>query len=212
SFLYLEDELTPMHVGGVAIFRRPRSGFSYEAMAELIERRLSLVPRYRQKVLSVPGNLARPVWVDDPEFDLTYHMRRSALPQPGTDAQLHDLVARLMSRRLDRSRPLWEAYYVEGLAGSHVALVTKTHPALVDGVRTIDLGQLILEPSPEDPEGGDDDWAPRRLPSQTQLIVDAVSESVSRPAAVADNIRQAATDAAATARKAAGVAGGVVPG
>ncbi|GAB3909473.1 hypothetical protein GCM10029964_111090 [Kibdelosporangium lantanae] len=116
SFIYLEDQATPMHVGGVAVFRRPRGGFDYDELVELIAHRLDLVPRYRQKVLTVPGHLARPVWADDPDFDLTYHVRRSALPRPGSDEQLHELVARLMSRPLDPSRPLWEAYLVEGLA------------------------------------------------------------------------------------------------
>src|SRR3954468_15882560 len=141
SFIYLEDQTTPMHVGGVAVFRRPRGGFDYDEFVDLIAHRLDLIPRYRQKVLTVPGHLARPVWADDPDFDLTYHVRRSALPRPGSDEQLHELVARLMSRPLDPSRPLWEAYLVEGLARGRFALVTKTHLALVDGVGTIDIGQ-----------------------------------------------------------------------
>src|SRR4051794_15062633 len=116
SFLYLEQPTTPMHVGAVSIFRRPRAGFDYDRLVELIEQRIALVPRYRQKVRHVPGNLARPVWIDDPDFDVAYHVRRSALPKPGSDAQLTELVARLMSRPLDHTRPLWEMYLVEGLA------------------------------------------------------------------------------------------------
>src|SRR5829696_6764339 len=135
SFLYLEQPTTPMHVGGVAVFRRPRSGFDYDRLVDLIEQRLATVPRYRQKIKNVPGHLARPVWVDDPDFDVGYHVRRSALPKPGTDEQLHDLVARLMSRPLDRSRPLWEIYLVEGLVKGRIVIVTKTHHAMVDGVR-----------------------------------------------------------------------------
>ena len=114
SFLYLEGPTTPMHVGGLAVFELPASGFDYDRFVDLIEQRISLVPRYRQKIKSVPGHLANPVWVDDNEFDLGYHVRRSALPRPGSDAQLRELVARVQSRPLDRNRPLWEMYLVEG--------------------------------------------------------------------------------------------------
>src|SRR3954471_11641153 len=123
SFLYLEEPDTPMHIGGVLILERPAGGV--EALAELIQARLSLVPRYRQRVAEVPGHLADPVWVDDPDFDIDYHVRRSGLPWPGTEEQLLDLVSRLSSRPLDRTRPLWEAYLVEGLAGDRVAVITK---------------------------------------------------------------------------------------
>ena len=115
SFLYMEEPTTPMHVGGVVLFEVPEGGFDYERLVRLIRARINLVPRYRQRVRWVPGHLANPVWVDDENFDVTYHVRRSALPRPGTQEQLHDLVARIMSRPLDRSRPLWEMYLVEGL-------------------------------------------------------------------------------------------------
>ena len=98
SFLYMEELTTPMHVGGVAIFEAPEGGFDYERLVRLIRDRIALVPRYRQRVRWVPGHLANPVWVDDEQFDVTYHVRRSALPRPGTDDQLNDLVARIMSR------------------------------------------------------------------------------------------------------------------
>lgn len=211
SFLYLEEQSAPLHVGGVAVFRQPRSGLDYAHVVSLIQRRLPLAPRYRQKVVPVPGHLARPVWADDPDFDLTFHVRRSALPRPGSDEQLHDLVARLMSRPLDHARPLWEAYLVEGLAGNRVALVTKTHQALVDGVSTVDLGQLILDSA--DRAGGHDDaehWRPRRLPGPARLVLDAVGETVLRPAEVIENVRLVATDAVATARRVAGAVSGLV--
>jgi diacylglycerol O-acyltransferase / wax synthase len=105
SFLYLEEPDTPMHVGGVLILERPAGGV--EALADLVAARLPLVPRYRQRVAEVPGHLANPVWVDDPDFDIAYHVRRSGLPRPGTETQLLDLVSRLTSRPLDRRRPLW---------------------------------------------------------------------------------------------------------
>jgi WS/DGAT/MGAT family acyltransferase len=176
SFLYLENRSTPLHVGGVAVFRKPRSGFDYGQLVSLIEARLPDVPRYRQKVVPVPGHLARPVWVDDPDFDLTFHVRRSALPRPGSAEQLLELVARLMSRPLDHSRPLWEAYLIEGLARSHVALVTKTHQALGD-----ELVRRLLDPSPRLAEPVTGEWHPRRQPGQTQLALAAMRENVLRP-------------------------------
>ncbi|MGH3858735.1 WS/DGAT/MGAT family O-acyltransferase [Actinokineospora sp.] len=204
SFLYLEDQATPMHVAGVAVFRRPRSGFAYAQLVSLIEQRLPLVPRYRQKVATVPGYLARPVWVDDPDFDVAYHVRRSALPKPGSGEQLFDLVARLMARPLDQNRPLWEAYLIEGLAHGHVALVTKTHQAMVDGVRTIDFGQIILESSPQATEvAPDEPWLPRRMPGPTKLVMDAVSDTVRRPREVVENVRSAVSDVVSTSQKVA---------
>jgi diacylglycerol O-acyltransferase / wax synthase len=114
SFLFMEERTTAMHVGGLMTFEPPEGGvgFDVEAFIRLIGERLAAVPRYRQKVREVPGRLGLPVWVDDPGFDLQYHVRRSALPAPGSDAQLRDLVARLQARQLDRSRPLWEIYLV----------------------------------------------------------------------------------------------------
>lgn len=213
SFLYLEESTTPMHVGGVSIFRRPKSGFDYDRLVELIEQRIALVPRYRQKVRGVPGNLARPVWVDDTEFDIAYHVRRSALPHPGSEAQLTDLVARLMSRPLDNTRPLWEMYLIENLepAGrgkqGRIAVLTKTHQAMVDGISAIDIGQVILDVSAQPRDVPDELWMPRPEPSDGQLVLDALGEAVTRPGEVVDNVRAAAGDAMATATKVAGAAG-----
>jgi len=116
SFLYMEESTTPMHVGSVMVFQPPDEGFDYDRLVSLISERIAFVPRYRQRVREVPGHLANPVWVDDEQFDVTYHVRRSALPLPGGDAQLQEFVARIQSRPLDRRRPLWEVYLVEGLA------------------------------------------------------------------------------------------------
>src|SRR5690606_24276213 len=121
-------------VGGLAVFDPPQDGFDFDRLIDHLQARIALVPRYRQKVAWVPGHLANPVWVDDPEFDIGYHVRRSALPRPGSDGQLRELVARLQSRHLDRHRPLWEINVVEGLAGGRFAVVSKTHNALVDGL------------------------------------------------------------------------------
>ncbi|HEX4247008.1 MAG TPA: wax ester/triacylglycerol synthase family O-acyltransferase [Pseudonocardia sp.] len=210
SFLYLEHPTTPMHVGAVAIFRRPRAGFDYERLLRLIDQRIGLVPRYRQKVRHVPGGLARPVWVDDPDFDLTYHVRRSALPKPGTDRAFNDLIARLMSRPLDHTRPLWEMYLVEGLDRNRIAMLTKTHQALVDGIRAIDIAQVILDVSATPREDFGAAWSPRREPGRVKLITDAVLEAWRRPTEVVDNVRAAAGDAAATAGKVVDVLGQVV--
>ena len=114
AFYHQENTSTPMYVGSLSILRKPRGGLSYETMLETVERRLPQIPRYRQKVRELTLGLARPVWVDDSEFDITYHVRRSALPSPGSDEQLHELIARMGARPLDRSRPLWEMYLIEG--------------------------------------------------------------------------------------------------
>ncbi|HEV7471443.1 MAG TPA: wax ester/triacylglycerol synthase family O-acyltransferase [Pseudonocardia sp.] len=207
SFLYLEQATTPMHVGGVAIFRRPKNGLDYDRLVELVEQRISLVPRYRQKVRHVPGNLARPVWIDDTEFDVAYHVRRSALPRPGSDAQLTELVARLMSRPLDHTRPLWEMYLVEGLVKGRIAVVTKTHQAMVDGISAIDISQVILDVSPDPRPATEEVWMPRPEPSDGQLIAEAIGDAVARPSEIADNVRAATGDALATVDKVVGMAG-----
>jgi diacylglycerol O-acyltransferase / wax synthase len=206
SFLYLEEASTPMHVGAVSIFRRPKDGFDYDRLVELIEQRIALVPRYRQKVRHVPGNLARPVWVDDPDFDVAYHVRRSGLPKPGSDDQLTELVARLMSRPLDHARPLWEMYLVEGLARGRTAVLTKTHQAMVDGISAIDIGQVILDVSAEPRMAAEELWMPRNEPTDIELVCGAVAEAIARPGVVVDNVRAAAGDAVATVGKLAGAA------
>ena len=116
SFLYIESSETPMNIGSVSIFTAPENGFDHETLVRLIKARLAFVPRYRQRVKDIPLGMFRPVWVDDTSFDVSYHVRRSALPKPGGRDQLDELVARLMSRPLDRSRPLWEMYLIEGLS------------------------------------------------------------------------------------------------
>jgi len=210
SFLYLESPTTPMHVGGVTTFQIPETGFDHARLVELISRRIALVPRYRQKVRWVPGRLANPVWVDDEDFDVTYHVRRSALPRPGTDAQLRELVGRLQSRQLDRQRPLWEIYLVEGLDRGRVAIVTKTHHAMVDGVSAVDIGTVMLDVAATPRDVPDDDWQPARGPGPVALVAGAVGDLVRRPTHAAESLRGAVLDARATADRVAGVAGGVL--
>jgi WS/DGAT/MGAT family acyltransferase len=210
SFLYMETPTTAMHVGGVAIFEPPADGFDYERLVQLISQRIGLVPRYRQKVRWVPGRLANPVWVDDPDFDVTYHVRRSALPKPGTDAQLRDLVGRLQSRQLDRNRPLWEIYLVEGLEGGRVAIVTKTHHAMVDGVSAVDIGTVILDLEPKPRDVPDDDWSPAKEPSSLGLVTGAVTDFLAKPTGALDTARSAVVDLRETVGKVASVAGGML--
>jgi diacylglycerol O-acyltransferase len=210
SFLYLESPSTPMHVGSVAIFDRASDTFSYDQLVELIVERLALVPRYRQKVRWVPGRLANPVWVDDPDFDVTYHVRRSGLPKPGTPDQLRELVGRVQARQLDRTRPLWEIYLVEGLADGRFAIITKTHHAMVDGVAAVDIGTMILDVTAEPRTTPTDEWEPAPPPSALDLLGDAFGELLTRPAAVVDTIRGEASDVRAMLGKLADHAGGLL--
>ena len=168
------------------------------------------MPRYRQKIKWVPGHLANPVWVDDTEFDLSYHVRRSALPRPGSDEQLRELVARVQSRPLDRNRPLWEMYLVEGLSDGRFAVIQKTHHAMVDGVSAVDIGQVILDSTPVPREIPEDLWMPRPEPASVALLVDAVAEIVRRPTAILDTVRIGLADAREVTGRVAGAVGGVL--
>src|SRR3954452_6035692 len=196
SFYHLEDTSTPMYVGTLSILRKPRNGLSYETLLATVEQRFPQIPRYRQKVREVGLGLARPVWVDDPEFDITYHIRRSALPSPGSDSQLHDLVARLGSRQLDKTRPLWEMYLVEGLAKNRIAIYTKSHQALVNGMTALEIGHVIADRTQKAPEFGEDIWIPAREPSDARLVAGAVGEWVARPTAHLAAVRSAVTEVA----------------
>jgi diacylglycerol O-acyltransferase len=209
TFLHLESGNTPMHVGGVSIFEPPKAGFDYDRLVALITERISLVPRYRQKIKWVPGALGNPVWVDDGDFDISYHVRRSGLPKPGTEAQLKDLVARVQSRALDRKRPLWEIYLVEGLEDGRIAIMTKTHHAMVDGISAVDIGTVILDLTPEPRETPADDWNPKREPSSVELVAGVMTDWLRKPAAVVDTVRSEVSGARALATKAVGVAGGL---
>ncbi|CDO27671.1 MULTISPECIES: WS/DGAT/MGAT family O-acyltransferase [Mycobacteriaceae] len=219
AFFHLENTATPMYVGSLSILRKPRAGLSYETLLETVEHRLPQIPRYRQKVREVTLGLARPVWVDDRDFDITYHIRRSALPSPGSDAQLHDLIARLGSRPLDRTRPLWEMYLVEGLTKNRIAIYTKTHQALVNGMTALEIGHVIADRSQKPPEFGEDIWIPAREPSDRQLVLGAIGEWITRPtsqlAALRDTVTEVATSAselAAVGRRVAEVARTVARG
>jgi diacylglycerol O-acyltransferase len=199
SFYYLENTVTPMYVGSLSILRRPRAGLSYETLLHTVEQRFPQIPRYRQKVQKVTLGLARPVWIDDRDFDITYHIRRSALPSPGDDAQLHDLIARLGSRPLDRSRPLWEMYLVEGLARNRVAIYTKSHQALVNGMGALEIGHVIVDRSQRPPDFGEDIWIPAGEPTAPRLLLGAVGDWVARPGSQLDAVRSSITEVATNA-------------
>jgi diacylglycerol O-acyltransferase / wax synthase len=210
SFLYLEGPTAVLHVGSVAVFEPPDRGFEYDQMVALVSARIAYVPRYRQRVRTVPGRLGNPVWVDDANFDLGYHVRRSALPSPGTDQQLAELVARLQSRALDRHRPLWELCFVEGLAGGRFAMISKAHQALVDGVNAVDLAQVILEDSPQVPDVPTDTWKPAPEPTDVELLVGALADAARRPRGVLDAWRGSADDVRQAAGQAVGQLGSVL--
>ena len=142
-----QDKQTSFAIASIAIFAGPSP--SYEEFVTAIERRLPLVPLYRRKLRKVPLNLGSPVWVEDPNFDLRYHVRRTALPPPGGDEELRRLMARVMSQRLDRDYPLWEYWFVEGLAQDRWALISKVHHCMVDGVSATDLYRVLFDTSPE---------------------------------------------------------------
>jgi diacylglycerol O-acyltransferase / wax synthase len=199
SFLYLEGPTTPMHLGNLAIFGPPAADLTYERLVALVEERIAAVPRYRQTVAWVPGRLANPVWVDDPHFDVAYHVRRSGLPRPGTDDQLREFCARIQARPLDRRKPLWEMYLIEGLSGGRVAVATKTHYAIVDGIAAIDLEQVLLDPLAGAAAPAPAPWQPGPTPGPAELVLDAVADLARRPGAVADIVTLAVRDLRNTA-------------
>jgi diacylglycerol O-acyltransferase / wax synthase len=175
SFLHLESQTQPMHVAGVGIYeagplRKDDGGIDVDRVREYLESRLHCIPRYRQVLAFTPLE-NRPVWVDDQHFSIHYHVRHSALPRPGDERQLKRLSARIMSQRLDRSRPLWEMWVVEGLAGGdRFAIIAKVHHAMVDGVSSVDLLTVMLSPEPATPFEPGPRWIPRPSPTPFELF------------------------------------------
>lgn len=183
-----ESPKTPLHNATLEIFEVGDSGFDYDALIAHIDDRIAFVPRYRQRINRVPGRLANPVWVDDTDFELSYHVRRSALPRPGSMTQLRELTARIMSRHLDPDRPLWELYYIEGLENGRVAILAKSHQILVDGARTVDLGQVLLDVDPGPRQVIHQDWVPEAPPSAAQLTVSALAENALSPRTAVETV------------------------
>ncbi|HET6953013.1 MAG TPA: wax ester/triacylglycerol synthase family O-acyltransferase [Acidimicrobiales bacterium] len=179
SFLHIEDDANRMHIGSVGLFEGPTP--AYRDLVASIGGRLGLVPRYRQKVATVPLSLGRPVWVDDPHFSIEYHVRHAALPAPGGEDELRRLVGRVMSQQLDRRRPLWEIWMVEGMDDGRWAMIAKVHHCLVDGVSGAELLAVILDLTPETPPPVDDDWRPTPAPSPLRLARDAAVGLVTSP-------------------------------
>lgn len=174
EFLYLEEPRSPMHIAGICVFEAPMP--SRESITQLYRAKLAQFPRYRQRVRAVPFELARPVWVDDPNFDLDYHVRFTALPHPGDERDLRTLMGRLMSQLLDRERPLWESWFVEGLEGGRWALISKIHHAMVDGVSGTSLMTALLENDPDAPVPYTPVWHPQPEPSDATLLKNALRE------------------------------------
>ena len=174
TFLYLETPANHMHVAATAIFDPSTvpGGYSFEKIRDLVESRLHLLPPFRRRLLTIPFALHHPLWVEDPDFDLEYHVRRAALPAPGGEAELAEFAEQVMARPLDRSRPLWEMYVVEGLEHGHIATVTKTHHAAIDGVSSAELTVNLLDLSADAPPTPPPDvpWKPDRIPSDLELF------------------------------------------
>jgi WS/DGAT/MGAT family acyltransferase len=193
SFLHQEGESSHMHIGGVLIFDGPPPPFA--DYLNHIRGRLHLVPRYRQRLATPPLETGRPLWVDDPTFNLEYHVRHTALPEPGTERQLFLLASRIASQQLDRSKPLWENWLVEGLEGNRFALISKTHHSLVDGVSGVDLATVLFdtEPNPAKPSEDLQPWRPQPEPSQAQLVAAGVRGMVNQTVSLASRAVSAAT-------------------
>jgi diacylglycerol O-acyltransferase len=180
-FLHQDSPTVPRQVASLVILDTTERPLDYERLLSVIDERIDLVPRYRQVPRVVPGAVGTPVWLDDENFDISLHVRRSALPKPGTTDALHELVGRLIARRLDLDRPLWELYLIEGLAGGQVALLFKAHQALVDGSETVDLAQVLLEETAHERDIPHEEWNPRAEPHPVELVMDALSRNVRRP-------------------------------
>jgi diacylglycerol O-acyltransferase / wax synthase len=214
SLLALDTAHTPGHVGTVDIFDAGPDGFDYERLIAHIRERIAFVPRYRQRVRDIPARLAGPIWVDDENFDLTFHVRRSALPRPGSLDQLREFIGRVLARRLDRSRPLWEIYLVEGLEDNQFALVAKSHLCLVDGIDNVEIGQVLLDGTAHShavPGAGDEvsSWHPAPEPSSLELLAGALLESAQDPTLALQNLRGALASALGVAVAVGEAVGGI---
>jgi diacylglycerol O-acyltransferase / wax synthase len=215
SLLADERSATPLHIGGVGVLA---PGLAYATVAQVLERRLERIPLARQRVLPAPPGAGRPVWVDDPEFDLSYHLRHAALPEPGDRGQLGEFLSRLIARPLDRNRPLWELYVIDGLEGDRVAIFRKIHLAMAGEGMGDPFGVMLDDTSePPDADVGTPRWEPESSPGQVALAADAARERVQRAVGLSKALRRVAgktlTDPGAVlgaAASAAGSAAGVV--
>jgi diacylglycerol O-acyltransferase / wax synthase len=208
SFLTNESASSHMHVGGILIFEGPPP--SYDDLLDHVRGRLHLVPRFRQKLAHPPVQTGRPFWVDDSNFNLEYHVRHSALPAPGSEEQLRNMAARVFSQQLDRTKPLWELWLVQGLTRKRFALITKTHHALVDGVSGVDIATVLFDTKPvPEPAEPDQDWVPDREPSSATLAAKGLEGLLATPVRLARRLEQAVQHPQATARQVAEAVEGV---
>src|SRR5688572_4168817 len=190
-----------MHVGALVIFDGPAP--SREEFRAHLEARLGRVPRYRQKLAFPPLEAGRPFWIDDPSFNLDYHVRHTALPRPGSEEQLRQLVGRIFSQRLDRSKPLWEIWLVQGLEKNRFALINKTHHALVDGVAGVDIATVLFDVKPvPEPVSPDSPWVPSPPPSGAELAARGIKELAETPFKLTRRALRAARHPFSTARRA----------
>jgi diacylglycerol O-acyltransferase len=201
SFLTNESSSSHMHVGAILIFEGPAP--KYIDLVEHVRGRLAQVPRFRQKLVVPPLEAGRPLWADDVNFNLTYHIRHTALPDPGGEAQLKRLCGRVFSQQLDRSKPLWELWLAQGLERDRFAILTKTHHAMVDGVSGVDIGTVLFdfERVPE-PRRVEDDWVPQPEPRTTELVARGVTDAIGTPIKIAERAVEAVRHPETTARKA----------
>jgi WS/DGAT/MGAT family acyltransferase len=183
SFLYLEKPGVHMHVAGLSVFgpREDGTQLTYEDTERVVEARLRLAPRLRRKLLGVPGNLSRPIWVDDDRFDLDFHLRRASVPSPGSRSELERAVGRVLSRPLDRTKPLWELYVLEDLAEGRTAVLLKLHHAMADGIGGMMIASALFDLAPDAPPGAPDVWSPEPAPPMQDLIRGAMEEVVLHP-------------------------------
>ncbi len=206
EFLHLEDDVSHMHIAGICTFDAPMP--SLQDLHDLVAAKLHLIPRYRQVVRTVPLELGRPVWVDDPHFHLDYHLRHTALPSPGGRAELETLMGRLMSQPLDRRRPLWEAWLVEGLEDGAWALIFKVHHCMVDGISGVGLLTVLLDLSPDAPLPDPEPWSPEPPPSGAGLVLDAWGGALCDAGELVADLPALATDPRAAAVRVGGLAAG----
>jgi WS/DGAT/MGAT family acyltransferase len=193
SFLHQEGPASHMHIGALVRAGGPAPG--YEDFLDSIRARLHLVPRYRQRLVYPPAGTGRPLWADDTDFSLDYHVRHTALPAPGSDEQLMNLLARVFSQQLDRSKPLWELWLVEGLADGGFALLSKSHHAMIDGIAGVDLGTVLFDlgPVPAPPPLDLEPWSPDPEPNPVDLLTAGIAGMTKATAAVASRALGALT-------------------
>src|SRR5437588_128705 len=181
AFLHLEDHSDAhMHVASVMVFDGKAP--SLQQLVEHVNNRLHLVPRYRQRLAYVPLGQGRPIWTDDPHFNPYYHLRHTALPKPADEKALKRLAGRLFSQRLDRSKPLWEIWLVQSMAGGRFVLVAKTHHALVDGISGVDITTVLFDTAPDPvPTAPPSPWSAKPLPGSAKLLGEALVERATVP-------------------------------